>query len=46
MSLRLIEGWEVEKVENPTNFGIRCRPADVTEGWLYFSFWPEGYHPQ
>ena len=32
-------------MENPTDFGIRCRPADVTEGWLYFSFWPEGYHP-
>lgn len=46
VSLRLIEGWEVERVENPTDFGIRCRPADVTEGWLYFSFWPEGYHPQ
>lgn len=41
----LIEGWEYERVNNPTDSGIRCRPADVAEGWLYFSFWPEGYHP-
>lgn len=45
VSLRLIEGWEYERVTNPTDSGIRCRPAGVTEGWLYFSFWPEGYHP-
>ena len=46
VTLRLIEGWEYERVKNPADSGIRCRPAGVTEGWLYFSFWPEGYHPQ
>lgn len=49
MTLRLIEGWEYETVEDPsqeTNYGIRCRPKGVSGGWIYFSFWPEGYHPQ
>lgn len=49
MTLQLIEGWEYEVVDGTpqsTNFGIRCRPGDVSEGWIYFSFWPEGYHPQ
>ena len=46
MELRLIEGWEYEMVSGDTHSGIRFRPAEVTEGWLYFSFWPEGYHPQ
>ena len=49
MTLRLIEGWEYEMVEGPsqeTNYGIRCRPEGVSSGWIYFSFWPEGYHPQ
>jgi len=43
MDLRLIEGWEYEYVTNAAGSGIRCRPAAVAEGWIYFSFWPEGY---
>lgn len=49
LTLHLIEGWEYEIVEGEpqaTNYGIRCRPGDVSTGWLYFSFWPEGYHPE
>ena len=43
LSLYLIEGWEHEYVQNRTSSGIRCRPEGITEGWIYFSFWPEGY---
>lgn len=49
LTVHLIEGWEYEIVEGEpqaTNYGIRCRPGDVSTGWLYFSFWPEGYHPE
>lgn len=49
LTLHLIEGWEYEIVEGEpqtTNYGVRCRPGDVSTGWLYFSFWPEGYHPE
>ena len=49
LTVHLIEGWEYETVEGEpqaTNYGIRCRPGDVSTGWLYFSFWPEGYHPE
>ena len=45
LKLFLIEGWEHEYVRNQTNSGIRCRPDGVTEGWIYFSFWPNGYEP-
>ena len=43
LSLYLIEDWIYEDVNNSTNSGIRCRPKDVEEGWIYFSFWPGGY---
>ena len=43
LSLYLIEGWEHEYVQNRTSSGIRCRPEGITEGWIYFSFWPEGH---
>lgn len=49
LTVHLIEGWEYETVEGEpqaTNYGIRCRPGNVSTGWLYFSFWPEGYHPE
>lgn len=49
LTVHLIEGWEYEIVEGEpqaTNYGIRCRPGGVSTGWLYFSFWPEGYHPE
>lgn len=49
LTLHLIEGWEYEIVEGEpqaTNYGICCRPGDVSTGWLYFSFWPEGYRPE
>lgn len=46
MRLRLVEGWEYEEVPYAQgSTGIRCRPAGQT-GWLYFSYWPEGYAPQ
>ena len=43
LSLYLIEDWIYEDVNNSTNSGIRCRPKDEEEGWLYFSFWPNGF---
>lgn len=46
LRLNLIEGWEYQITEyspNTDNFGIRCRPSGVSDGWLYFSFWPNGY---
>ena len=49
LTLDLIEDWEYEIVEysaNVESFGIRCRPGNVKSGWIYFSFWPDGYAPQ
>lgn len=46
LELYLIEDWVYEEVQNVTNSGIRCRPQDAEEGWLYFSFWPNGYSVQ
>jgi len=43
LELYLIENWIYEEVKNSTNSGIRCRPKDEEEGWIYFSFWPDGY---
>ena len=43
LELYLIEDWIYEEVKNATNSGIRCRPKDVEDGWLYFSFWPGRY---
>ena len=43
LKLNLISDWIYEEVKNSTNSGIRCRPKDVEEGWIYFSFWPNGY---
>ena len=46
LNLRLIEGWEAEYVTASGNSGIRCRPAEITDGWIYFSYWPKGYECQ
>lgn len=48
LSLRLIEGWEYERMpySEAGHTGIRCRPAKVGEGWIYFSYWPDGYTPE
>ena len=46
LNLRLIEGWEFERVAGSDNSGIRCRPEGITDGWIYFSFWPKGYTVQ
>ncbi len=43
MELYLIEDWEYANVMFHDHSGIRCRPKGVTEGWIYFSFWPDGY---
>lgn len=46
LNLNLIEGWVYEEVPfNGESAGVRCRPGDETTGWLYFSYWPEGYAP-
>ncbi|MBQ6719655.1 MAG: hypothetical protein IJN20_04825 [Oscillospiraceae bacterium] len=45
LELRLPEGWEMEEVSRKDNSGIRCRPEGITDGWIYFSFWPDGYAP-
>lgn len=45
LELRLLKGWEYEHVTNPTDSGIRCRPEGITNGWIYFSYWPEEYEP-
>jgi len=46
LNLRLIEGWEGEYVTASDNSGIRCRPAGITDGWIYFSYWPQDYSPE
>ena len=43
LELSLIADWVYEEVNNSTNSGIRCRPEGITDGWIYFSFWPNGY---
>lgn len=46
LNLNLIEGWVYEEVPfNGESAGVRCRPGDERAGWLYFSYWPEGYAP-
>lgn len=46
LNLNLIEGWVYEEVPfDGESAGVRCRPGDETTGWLYFSYWPEGYAP-
>lgn len=46
LNLNLIEGWVCEEVPfNGESAGVRCRPGDEMTGWLYFSYWPEGYAP-
>ena len=43
LKLRLIEDWVIEQVADSSSSGIRCRPEGITDGWIYFSFWPEGF---
>ena len=43
LELRLLEGWEYEYVTNDTDSGIRCRPEGINDGWIYFSYWPNGF---
>lgn len=46
LNLNLIEGWVYEEVPfDGESTGVRCRPGDERAGWLYFSYWPEGYAP-
>ena len=45
LQLRLPEGWEYGFVANSTDSGIRCRPEGITDGWIYFSYWPGEYQP-
>ena len=46
LNLRLIEGWETQQVTDSNNSGIRCRPKGITDGWIYFSYWPDEYSPE
>lgn len=42
----IIKGWDYQVIYPRTeaeSYGIRCRPGDAEEGWLYFSFWPDGF---
>lgn len=42
-------GWVYEKVDltsDTGSFGVRCRPETEDSGWLYLSFWPNGYRPE
>lgn len=45
LRLRLPEGWEYETVSLGESSGLRCRPEAMTQGWIYFSYWPEEYTP-
>lgn len=45
LTLWLIEGWEYEEYSDRKSSGIRIRPADEEEGWIYFSFWPNEFKP-
>ena len=41
--------WEYEIVgytDDNTPFGIRGRPKYCEEGWVFLSFWPNGFQPQ
>lgn len=38
--------YETVSYEDGESFGFRARPQAVEEGWLYFSFWPNGYYPK
>lgn len=49
LSLRIIDGWQWETVPYTPgceSFGIRVRPPEERDGWIYFSFWPGGYFPE
>lgn len=46
LKVRSFVGWTYEVVEpseNSESFGVRIRHPEETEGWIYVSFWPEGY---
>lgn len=49
LRVRTITGWTYEVTEPEAggdSFGVRFRPPGETEGWIYISFWPEGYENQ
>lgn len=46
LNVPTITGWTYEITEpskDSDSFGVRFRPPEETEGWIYLSFWPEGY---
>ncbi|MBQ3193411.1 MAG: M56 family metallopeptidase [Oscillospiraceae bacterium] len=45
IDVRRTDKWVYEIVEpgDADSFGIRCRPKEVKEGWIYFSLWPDGF---
>jgi len=44
--LYLIDGWIYEEINEDAHSGIRFRPAGEKEGWIYFGYWPGGYHAE
>ena len=44
--LYLIDGWIYEEINEDAHSGIRFRPAAEKEGWIYYSYWPGGYHAE
>ena len=46
---QILEDWVWETVpytDDRTPCGIRCRPPEATEGWMFLSFWPAGTQPE
>lgn len=46
LNVRTITGWTYAVSEaggSSGSFGIRFRPPGENDGWIYISFWPEGY---
>lgn len=46
LRIRTVTGWTYDTTapaEGGKSFGIRFRPPAETDGWIYISFWPEGY---
>ena len=49
ISSQILENWVWETVpytDDHTPCGIRCRPPEATEGWMFLSFWPAGTQPE
>lgn len=46
LNISTIKDWTyavTEPSEGQESFGVRFRPPEETDGWIYISFWPQGY---